>query len=80
MILNCKKWQFPMISIKYLQLMVSGSNTSLEVCHFGFQLGWFFALGYQCQRHEQYSGQWRATEVRNCAVDTFVAFAMSKDR
>eukprot|EP00434_Breviolum_minutum_P035520 symbB.v1.2.031446.t1/scaffold3649.1/size52700/2 len=41
--------------------------------------GCFTPVCYQCQRHEQYSGQWRATEVRNCAVDTFVAFAMSKD-
>jgi hypothetical protein len=36
------------------------------------------STGYQCQRHEQYSGQWRATEVRNCTVDTAVAFSMAK--
>ena len=36
------------------------------------------STGYQCQRHEQYSGQWRAAEVRNCSVDTTVAFSMAK--
>eukprot|EP00435_Cladocopium_sp_Y103_P051157 s401_g15.t2 len=41
--------------------------------------GCFTPVCYQCQRHEQYSGQWRATEVRNCTVDATVAFSMAKD-
>lgn len=36
--------------------------------------------GYQCQRHERYSNQWRASDVRNCTVDRSIALSMAKDR
>eukprot|EP00931_Biecheleriopsis_adriatica_P119991 TRINITY_DN95141_c0_g1_i1.p2 TRINITY_DN95141_c0_g1~~TRINITY_DN95141_c0_g1_i1.p2 ORF type:complete len:165 (-),score=40.39 TRINITY_DN95141_c0_g1_i1:22-516(-) len=41
--------------------------------------GCFTPVCYQCQRHEQYARQWRATEVRNCNVDRSTALSMSKD-
>ena len=34
--------------------------------------------GYQCQRHEQFTRQWRASEVRNCIVDKSAALSMAK--
>eukprot|EP00439_Symbiodinium_sp_Y106_P034026 s3378_g4.t1 len=41
--------------------------------------GCFTPVCYQCQRHEQFTRQWRASEVRNCKVDKSVALSMAKD-
>ncbi|CAK9084337.1 E2F-associated phosphoprotein (EAPP) [Durusdinium trenchii] len=42
--------------------------------------GCFTPVCYQCQRHERYSNQWRASDVRNCTVDRSIALSMAKDR
>ncbi|CAE7775014.1 Eapp [Symbiodinium pilosum] len=41
--------------------------------------GCFTPVCYQCQRHEQFTRQWRASEVRNCIVDKSAALSMAKD-
>jgi len=39
--------------------------------------GCFMPICYQCQQHEKFARQWRATEVRNCAVDRSVSLSLS---
>merc|ERR1712050_660001 len=41
--------------------------------------GCFTPICYQCQQHEQYSRQWRAIEVRNCAVDRSASLSLGAD-
>mmetsp|Transcript_131683 Transcript_131683/g.328366 ORF Transcript_131683/g.328366 Transcript_131683/m.328366 type:complete len:202 (-) Transcript_131683:39-644(-) len=40
--------------------------------------GCFTPVCYQCQRHAEYSRQWRAVEVRNCTVDRSSALTMAR--
>eukprot|EP00930_Biecheleria_cincta_P076699 TRINITY_DN63918_c0_g1_i1.p1 TRINITY_DN63918_c0_g1~~TRINITY_DN63918_c0_g1_i1.p1 ORF type:complete len:194 (+),score=28.13 TRINITY_DN63918_c0_g1_i1:90-584(+) len=41
--------------------------------------GCFTSVCYQCQKHEQYARQYRATEVRNCDVDRSASLSMDKN-
>jgi len=40
--------------------------------------GCFTPVCYQCQRHEEFSRQFRAAEVHNCDVDRSQSFSMGK--